>query len=130
MVQRSRWSVAVAFSTNTSARSLRTASAGSTTGVCDQVADKAQAAGERAGVPHFTDVDAMLKAVDCDLVSVLTDSGSHAEVAVQVMQTHRKPVLVEKPMALSIADCDRMMAAAEAAGVRLFVVKQNRFNHG
>ena len=100
------------------------------TGVCDQVADKAQAAGERAGVPYFTDVDAMLKAVDCDLVSVLTDSGSHAEVAVQVMQTHGKPVLVEKPMALSIADCDRMMAAAEAAGVRLFVVKQNRFNPG
>ena len=38
------------------------------TGVCDRVADKAQAAGESAGVPLYR-VDAMLKAVDCDLVA-------------------------------------------------------------
>ena len=99
-------------------------------GVCDLVADKASAAGERAGVPHFTDLDALLSSIECDLVSVLTDSGSHADVAVRVMRDHKKPVLVEKPMALSIADCDRMMQAADAAGVRLFVVKQNRFNPG
>jgi hypothetical protein len=37
-------------------------------------------------------------------------------------------VVVEKPMALTLADADRMVAAAEAAGRRLFVVKQNRFN--
>jgi predicted dehydrogenase len=100
------------------------------TGVCDLVSDKAQAAAERTGTPFFTDLDTMLNAVECDLVGVLTDSGSHAEVAVRVMRDHGKPVLVEKPMALSIADCDRMMAAADAAGVRLFVVKQNRFNPG
>ena len=98
--------------------------------VCDVDDAKAKDASKRTGVPWFTDLDEMLKHVDCDLVSVLTDSGSHADVAVRVMRDYNKPVLVEKPMALSIFDCDRMMHAADTAGVRLFVVKQNRFNPG
>ena len=100
------------------------------TGVCDLDEVKVEHASQRKGVQGFTDLDEMLRTVDCDLVSVLTDSGSHADVAVRVMRDHGKPVLVEKPMALSIADCDRMMEAAKQAGVRLFVVKQNRFNPG
>ena len=80
--------------------------------VCDVDDAKAKDASKRTGVPWFTDLDEMLKHVDCDLVSVLTDSGSHADVAVRVMRDYNKPVLVEKPMALSIFDCDRMMHAA------------------
>jgi predicted dehydrogenase len=98
--------------------------------VCDLLGDKAQAAGEQSSVPSFTDLDEMLRQVDCDLVGVLTDSGSHANVAVRVMRDHNKPVLVEKPMALSIADCDAMIETSKSTGQRLFVVKQNRFNPG
>jgi UDP-N-acetyl-2-amino-2-deoxyglucuronate dehydrogenase len=98
--------------------------------VCDLDEGKAASAGTLAGVPHFTDFRVMLGAVDCDLVGVLTDSGSHALVAVAVMEEFNKPVLIEKPMALSLEDADAMVAASERTGARLFVVKQNRFNPG
>lgn len=62
-----------------------------------------------------------------DLVSVCTPHGLHAEQSIAAAEAG-KHVLVEKPMALSTADADRMRAAATAAGTRLFVVKQNRFN--
>jgi UDP-N-acetyl-2-amino-2-deoxyglucuronate dehydrogenase len=98
--------------------------------VCDLDPAKAEAAGAQTGVRHFTDFREMLGAVDCDLVGVLTDSGSHSGVAVAVMEEFGKPVLVEKPMALSLEDADAMLAASERTGARLFVVKQNRFNPG
>ncbi|MDE0883079.1 MAG: Gfo/Idh/MocA family oxidoreductase, partial [Myxococcota bacterium] len=77
--------------------------------VCDLLGDKAEAAGEGAAVPSFTDLDDMLRQVDCDLVGVLTDSGSHANVAVRVMRDHNKPVLVEKPMGMNAGEAQEMM---------------------
>lgn len=96
--------------------------------VCDLDEDKARSAGEKLGLPWFTDMNRMLSEVDSDLVAVLTDSGSHAKVTVQVFENHGLDVLVEKPMTITLQDADLMMAAAKAAGRRLFVVKQNRFN--
>jgi predicted dehydrogenase len=58
---------------------------------------------------------------------VLTESGRHAQHVVELAQYGRH-IVVEKPMALSLDDADRMIAACDARGVRLFVVKQNRFN--
>ena len=95
--------------------------------VCDVQADRARAVGERFGVRHYTSIDALLGANGIDAVSILTPSGMHAEHAVQVARS-RRHVIVEKPMALTLADADRMIAACDQAGVRLFVVKQNRFN--
>jgi UDP-N-acetyl-2-amino-2-deoxyglucuronate dehydrogenase len=95
--------------------------------VCDAVAERAQAFGERYGVPWFTSIDDMLAAPGIDAVSVLTPSGMHADHTVTVARSGRH-VVVEKPMALTLKDADRMIAAADEAGVRLFVVKQNRFN--
>jgi predicted dehydrogenase len=51
----------------------------------------------------------------------------HADHAVAVARSGRH-IVVEKPMALTLPDADRMIAEADEAGVRLFVVKQNRFN--
>jgi predicted dehydrogenase len=51
----------------------------------------------------------------------------HAVHAIEVAKA-RKHVIVEKPMALRLADADLMIQACDAAGVKLFVVKQNRFN--
>jgi predicted dehydrogenase len=69
----------------------------------------------------------MLAAPGIDAVSVLTPSGMHADHAVAVARSGRH-IVVEKPMALTLPDADRMIAEADEAGVRLFVVKQNRFN--
>ncbi len=96
--------------------------------VCDINSARAKAFGDRLDVPAFTEIDAMLRAVpSISVVSVLTPTGYHAEHAIQIA-AHRKHVVVEKPMALRLDDADAMIAACERANVRLFVVKQSRYN--
>lgn len=95
--------------------------------VCDVEPARADAYATRYGVPGFTSLTSMLAQPGIDAVSVLTPSGDHAKHATEVASSHRH-VVVEKPMALTLEDADAMIAAADRAGVRLFVVKQNRFN--
>ena len=95
--------------------------------VCDVDEAKARRLGEQYGVPYFTDLDAMLQSAPCEAVAVLTESGYHARHTVAVAG-YRKHVIVEKPMALRLDDADEMIRVCAENGVRLFVVKQNRFN--
>jgi len=95
--------------------------------VCDVVRDKAERFGTRFSVPCFEDMHEMMKAIRPDVVVVLTESGRHAEHVV-ALAGYRCNIVVEKPMALTLDDADAMIRACDAAGVRLFVVKQNRFN--
>lgn len=95
--------------------------------VCDIDADRAQATGDKAGVPSFASLDAMLKGAALDIVSVCTPSGLHPEHAIAAARAG-KHVVSEKPMALSLDAANAMIAACEKANVRLFVVKQNRLN--
>lgn len=98
-------------------------------GVCDINGARARAFGERHGVPWFTDMDAMMTelADRIQVVSVLSPSGMHARHAI-TLAAHGKHIVVEKPMALTLADADAMIRACDLAGVKLFVVKQNRYN--
>jgi predicted dehydrogenase len=96
-------------------------------GVCDIVEAKDRRIGERFGVPWFTDMHELMKRVTLDVVVILTESGNHARHAI-ALAPYGKHVMVEKPMALTLADADEMIRACDAAGVKLFVVKQNRFN--
>ena len=95
--------------------------------VCDINPERAKAFGERFKVPLFTDMHEMLNQTGIDVVSILTPSGMHAEHTIAVAAA-RKHVVVEKPMALRLSDADDMIRSCDAAGVKLFVVKQNRFN--
>lgn len=95
--------------------------------VCDVVPEKAREIGERYSVPYYTDVHEMLAKEQVDCVSVLTESGAHAANVLEVAP-YGKHIVVEKPMALTLRDADAMIAACDANGCRLFVVKQNRFN--
>jgi UDP-N-acetyl-2-amino-2-deoxyglucuronate dehydrogenase len=95
--------------------------------VCDIVPEKARAIGERFNVPYFTDMHEMMREIDVDAVSVLTESGNHATDVIALAK-YGKPIIVEKPMALTLEDADAMIDACDASGSRLFVVKQNRFN--
>lgn len=95
--------------------------------VCDSDGARAAAFAARFGVPGFTSLGEMLAQPGIDAVSVLTPSGMHAAHAIQVARAGRH-IVVEKPMALTLEDADAMIGAADLAGVRLFVVKQNRFN--
>lgn len=95
--------------------------------VCDLIEDKARNIGNQFQVPYFTDVNHLLDRVDVDVVSVLTESGYHAKHVIEIAK-HKKHIVVEKPMALTLDDADAMIQACDEAGVKLFVVKQNRFN--
>ncbi|OQA43631.1 MAG: Glucose--fructose oxidoreductase precursor [Chloroflexi bacterium ADurb.Bin325] len=82
---------------------------------------------QQYGVDLYTDYHALLARPDVDVVSICTPSGLHAQMTVDALQAG-KHVVVEKPIALSLADADRMIAAAAAARRKLCVVLQNRYN--
>jgi predicted dehydrogenase len=79
------------------------------------------------GTPVFRDYEEMLEKVPCDVVSICTPHGLHAPMAIRASERGRN-VLVEKPMALTVRDSQAMIDAAQRAGVKLMVVKQNRYN--
>jgi UDP-N-acetyl-2-amino-2-deoxyglucuronate dehydrogenase len=97
--------------------------------VCDVVESRARAFGEKYSLPFFTDCHRMMHAAGAkiDVISIATPSGTHAGVCLDLV-SYRKHFVVEKPMALTLQDADAMIEACERAGVRLFVVKQNRYN--
>jgi predicted dehydrogenase len=95
--------------------------------VCDVIPDRANSFAKLFGVPAYTNLSNLLEHVDCDVVSILTPSGMHAEHAIAVAQAGRH-VVVEKPMALRLDDADQMIQTCDKFGVKLFVIKQNRFN--
>lgn len=96
-------------------------------GVCDLAPERARALGEKYSVPWFTDMHDLMASSPCDVVSILTDSGSHGRLTVD-LAPYQRHIIVEKPMALTLSDADAMIRACDANGIRLFVVKQNRFN--
>ena len=96
--------------------------------VCDREPARAEPLARSLGVGHFYDAEDMIsRTPGVDVVCVLTPTGWHAETVLEVAALG-KHVVVEKPMALTLADADAMIAACERAGVHLFVVKQNRYN--
>jgi predicted dehydrogenase len=96
-------------------------------GVCDVRPERAEQFGTRFKVPWFTDMHDMMRTIGPDVVSVLTPSGDHAENTIQ-LAPYGKPIVVEKPLALTLNDADAMIRACDRHGCKLFVVKQNRFN--
>lgn len=96
--------------------------------VCDLDLPKAHHAVKGLhGIDIFDNYHEMLAKTQLDVVNILTESGSHADIAVAVAQSGRH-VVVEKPMALTLPDADRMISTCDRNGVKLFVVKQNRYN--
>ena len=97
--------------------------------VCDADEGKAKAKAEKAGgLPWFTDYHEMIRAKpEIEALSVATPTGFHARNVIDLAQ-HGRHIVVEKPMALRVADCDAMIEACRKSGSRLFIVQQNRFN--
>jgi UDP-N-acetyl-2-amino-2-deoxyglucuronate dehydrogenase len=95
--------------------------------VCDIDPAALKAAVERMGAKGHANLADMLKATAADLVVLTTPSGLHPQQAIDVAKAG-KHVMTEKPMATRWQDGLRMVKACDDAGVRLFVVKQNRRN--
>jgi len=97
--------------------------------VCDLDIEKAGKVAKLAGdAKCYSSYDEMLKNEDIDIVNILTPSGLHPLHTMDIVKKYKKHIVVEKPMALRLEDADKMIRVCDEHGVRLFVVKQNRYN--
>jgi len=97
------------------------------TAVCDSDQAALAAAVRRTGARGFESLTELLAGSDADAVVLCTPSGLHPPHALEIAAAGRH-VITEKPMATRWLDGKRMVEACDAAGVHLFVVKQNRRN--
>lgn len=79
------------------------------------------------GIARYTNYNQMLDEIKPTLVSIATESGIHAEIALACIDRGIH-VIVEKPMAMSIADADEIIRRSERMGVKVSACHQNRFN--
>ncbi len=94
-------------------------------GVCDANEETARKIAAEHGCEAFTDWRELLERTDA--VSIATPTETHCEIACAFLEKGVH-VLVEKPMALSISECDKMIAAARESGAKLMVGQLERFN--
>ena len=86
-----------------------------------------KAIGENVNVKVYINYKEMLEEVEIDMVAIATESGYHPEISIYCMNKY-KHVIVEKPMALSTQDADKMIECARKNKVKLCISHQNRFN--
>jgi predicted dehydrogenase len=97
-------------------------------GVCDRDPARVAETAARYGVPGFADHRQLLDAVRPDVVHVCTPHHQHVEVAIDCLEAG-VAVLVEKPVAHTVAEADRLIAAAAAhPRVKAGICLQNRYN--
>ena len=94
--------------------------------VADPLEASARRLGERLDVDWLTDPQALIDDPRIEAVAITCASTAHADLVVAAARAG-KAVFVEKPMALTLADADRAIAAAEAAGIPLQVGFNRRF---
>lgn len=100
------------------------------TAFCDIIPERAQAAFEKYGGKDshvYEDYKEMLKKEELDAVSVCTENNMHAEITIAALNAGIH-VFCEKPMAITGAEADAMVAAAKKSGKKLSVGYQMRFS--
>ncbi|MCP9268183.1 Gfo/Idh/MocA family oxidoreductase [Xenorhabdus sp. XENO-1] len=95
--------------------------------VCDTDLVALNTAMEKTGANGFNNLYDMLDNISADIIILTTPSGLHPEQAIACLEKGFH-VVTEKPMATRFSDGEKMVKAADKAGKRLFVVKQNRLN--
>lgn len=82
---------------------------------------------EKTSIKRYTDYKEMIQENELDLVAIATESGCHAEIALFCIE-HGIHCIVEKPIAMSIEDANKIIDLAHAHGVKVSACHQNRFN--
>lgn len=113
----------------THAQSIAAIPAARLVAVTDVAPRPAAAFAQRHGCAAAPDLDSLLAREDIDVVTVCVPSGLHAEVGVRAAAAG-KHLVVEKPIDVSLAAADRLIAAARQAGVLLTVISQHIFDPG
>src|SRR5450631_3127 len=94
--------------------------------VCDVASDRAEAFAAKFQVNAYTDLAEMLKREKVDVLSICTQHTQHP-AAVEIASALGVHAISEKPLAIDLACCDRAIAAARAAGIKLGVISQRRW---
>ena len=94
-------------------------------GLYDLNQERAQALAAQYGAKAYESYEALLADPAIDAVSVCSSNVSHAEIAVAALEAG-KHVLCEKPMATTLEDCERMVAAAKKSGKYLMIDQNQR----
>jgi len=97
-------------------------------GATDRSKESAGAFSAKYNCIAFDSVEDLLTCPDIDVVSICTPSGLHAQFCIQAAEAG-KHVITEKPMALNVADCDKIIEAADRNNVKICVISQLRFSH-
>lgn len=93
---------------------------------CDTSFGRAERFAKDFGVRPFADMPSMLRESKCQVVAIATPHPIHAEPAILCLNAGVH-VLVEKPLASTLADCDAMIAAASKSGAVIGCISQRRF---
>lgn len=96
------------------------------TAVCDNNIERARAFADRYGVKAYDDIEAMIRECGLDVVSICTPHPLHANPAVVAADCGCN-VLIEKPLASSLEDCDRIIEAGDRNHVTIGTMVQRRF---
>lgn len=94
---------------------------------CDIDRIKVGQLAKKTGAMAFYNHKVMVEKIRPDITTILVESGKHVEVALDVLP-YTKNLIVEKPLALTLDSADKLIEQCDIHGVRLFVVKQNRYN--
>jgi len=102
--------------------------------ICDLIPEHIDIVLEKNGISdnttikRYTDYKKMIEEnPEIQLVSIATESGSHAEIALYCIENGIN-VIIEKPMAMSLEDCDKIITLAKEKDVKVSACHQNRFN--
>lgn len=109
---------------DTHARALQSLS--TFTAVCGRDATKTKTFADRYHIASYTDLAEMLRTERIDALVICTPHPQHAENALVALNLGIH-VLIEKPMAITLADCDRMLDAAQQHNVKIGVISQRRW---
>jgi predicted dehydrogenase len=101
--------------------------------VCDVIPEKTEQLLAKHGLDNdtstkrYTDYKTMLASEKLELVAIATESGIHAKIALDCLDAGVN-VIIEKPMAMSMADADQIIEKAKSTGLKVSSCHQNRFN--
>lgn len=95
--------------------------------VCDVSEERARKTAQENKCDYYTDYADILQRQDVDVINICTPSGNHYEITLAAARA-KKHVVTEKPMAMNLAQAREMVRVCREEGVKLFVIKQNRYN--
>jgi len=96
-------------------------------GVYDVNEEAAKNFGSKHSVPAFSTVEDLIDKTKPDALNIITPSGIHGQNILELIKFN-KHFVVEKPLALRLNEIDMILEECDQRGLKIFVVKQNRFN--